>query len=102
MGWKSTKAGRVMQDATNILATLPDELLAACVFNAILAGGGLMIGQTRNRTVVTIRLYEPGEIPETVYANTSEELKERLAELLDYLRAKIPPPPAQSGRAKAA
>lgn len=93
MGWKSTKAGRVMQDATNILATLPDELLAACVFNAILAGGGLMIGQTRNRTAVTIRLYEPGEIPETVYANTSEELKERLAELLDYLRAKIPPPP---------
>lgn len=67
-----------------------------------LRGGGLMIGQTRNRTAVTIRLYEPGEIPETVYANTSEELKERLAELLDYLRAKIPPPPAQSGRAKAA
>ena len=102
MGWKSTKAGMVMQDATNILATLPDELLAACVFNAILAGGGLMIGQTRNRTAVTIRLYDPGEILETFYANTSEEPKERLAELLDYLRTKTPPPPAQSGRAKAA
>ena len=66
MGWKSTKAGRVMQDATNILATLPDELLAACVFNAILAGGGLMVGQTRKPTAVNIRLYEPGVYPVTV------------------------------------
>lgn len=45
-----------------------------------------MFGQTRNKTAVSIRVYEDNSPPSTQYANTTEELVQILIEVDTYFQ----------------
>lgn len=97
MGWKQSRKGRVQQNAVDMLASIPDELIGSCIYNALKMGGGILIGQTRNRQAVSVKLYEGGESSPPQYANNSDELLELFMDLIDYQRKQIGPENTQNG-----
>lgn len=100
MGWKTTSKTREMQDAAKIWSVADDTLIGSILHLAIKQGGGVLFGQNRAGTAISVTLYEPGEKNPPQYANTTDELFIVLVDLYNYVHQKVkgePPPEAPGG-----
>lgn len=85
MGWKTTRTNREMLGAMDIWQAVPDELLGSCVYYSLVLGGGLLIGQNKAKTAISVKLFEPNESSPPQYANTDAEILTVLGDLQEYL-----------------
>ena len=89
MGFRSKKTAKMGLSVKEIFAAVPDELLGSVISLAIQSGGGVLIGQNRGKTALSVTLYEPNDKNPPQYCNTADEAFILFTEMYDYLKKNV-------------